>query len=164
MQLLNPNPGLIFWMIVVFGLLFLLLKKYAWKPIIDGLKEREGSIDSALKMAEETRAQMAQLQADNAKAQATARAERDAIIKEAKETADKMVADSREAARLAGEAEIAKAGEVIRNERAAFSAQMRKEVASLSLEIAEKVLRRELGDKSAQEKLVSDLLADSKSN
>jgi F-type H+-transporting ATPase subunit b len=164
MELLTPNVGLLAWMLIVFGLLFFLLSKFAWKPIVAGLKEREESIDSALRMAEETRAEMAALKADNDKAKAEARAERDSILKEAKETANKMVADAKEAARLAGEAEINKASEAIRGERIALMAQMRKDVSELSVEIAEKILRRELADKSASEKLVSSLLSESKLN
>ena len=84
MELLNPSPGLLFWQLVVFGSLVFLLWKFAWKGIIAGLKEREGDIESALRMAEETRAEMAKLKSDNETLVAEARKERDSIIKEAK--------------------------------------------------------------------------------
>jgi F-type H+-transporting ATPase subunit b len=164
MQLLTPNPGLIFWMIVVFGLLFFILKKFAWSAIIGGLKEREESIASALRMAEETRAEMAKLKSDNEKVLAEARAERDRIIREAKAVADKLVADAKENAVVEGNKIIENAREAIQQEKVAVVAQMKKDVAALSIEIAEKVLRKELSDAKAQQTLVSDLISDAKLN
>src|SRR6218665_3704972 len=98
MELLLPSPGLLLWQIVVFLSLFLILRKFAWKGIIGALKEREGEIDSALRMAEETRAEMAKLKSDNEKLIAEARIERDRIIKEAKESSDRMLAEAKDKA------------------------------------------------------------------
>lgn len=164
MDLLTPDLGLIFWQIVAFLGLFLILRTFAWKPITDSLHERENSIQSALDLAEKTRVEMTALKADNEKLLAQARAEREAILRGAKETADKMVADSREKAAAEGQRLLEQAREAMNNERQALVAQMKKEVVTLSLDIAEKVLQKELADKSSQEKLVTDLVSNSRLN
>jgi F-type H+-transporting ATPase subunit b len=157
MSLLTPNPGLIFWMVVVFLLLFFILRKYAWKAIIEGLKEREHEIQSALDLAQKTKQEMAALQANNAKLLIEANAERDRILREAKDAADKMIATAKDSAVLEGEKMIENARTAIKNEQAAAISQIKKEVSVLSLQIAEKVLNQELKDKSSQEKLIADL-------
>ena len=164
MDLLTPDLGLLFWQVVVFLALFLILRTFAWKPIADSLHERENNIQSALDLAEKTRIEMNALKADNEKLLAQARSEREVILRGAKEIADKMVADSREKAAAEGQRMLEQARESMQNERQALVAQMKKEVVTLSLEIAEKVLRKELSDKSSQEKLVSDLVSNSRLN
>ncbi|GAB3499091.1 F0F1 ATP synthase subunit B [Spirosoma knui] len=164
MDLLTPDLGLLFWQVVVFLGLFLILRTFAWKPITESLNERENNIQSALDLAEKTRAEMTALKADNEKLLAQARSEREAILRGAKETADKMVADSREKAAAEGQRMLEQARESMQNERQALITQMKKEVVTLSLDIAEKVLRKELADKGAQEKLVTDLVANSRLN
>lgn len=164
MDLLTPDLGLLFWQVVVFLGLFLILRAFAWKPIASSLHERENNIQSALDLAEKTRVEMTALKADNEKLLVQARSEREAILRGAKEIADKMVADSREKAAAEGQRMLEQARESMQNERQALVAQMKKEVVTLSLEIAEKVLRKELSDKSAQEKLVSDLVSNSRLN
>lgn len=96
MELVTPQLGLIFWQLVFFGMLLFLLAKLAWKPILSSLSEREHQIQSALDLAEKTRADMAKLQADNQKLLAEARLERDGILKAAKESADRIIADSKD--------------------------------------------------------------------
>jgi F-type H+-transporting ATPase subunit b len=128
------------------------------------LKEREDSIESALRMAEETRAEMAKLKSDNEKILAEARAERDKMIRDAKGITDKMIADAKEKAVLEGNKLIADAREAIQQEKAAMVSQMKKDMASFSIEIAEKVIRRELLDKTSQEALVSSLISEAKLN
>ncbi|PWJ58225.1 F-type H+-transporting ATPase subunit b [Dyadobacter jejuensis] len=157
MSLLTPNPGLIFWMLVVFLLVVFILAKFAWKPIINGLKERENEIQGALDLAEKTRAEMAQLKADNQKMIAEANAVRDSILKDAKEAADRTIAASKEKAALEGQRMLDAARETIRNEQQLAVKQIRNEVATLSIDIAEKVLNRELKDKAAQQSLVAEL-------
>lgn len=164
MELLTPSPGLIFWMLLVFGILVFFLAKFAWKPILTALKEREDSIESALRMAEETRAEMAKLKADNDRIIAEARLERDQIIREAKNASDNMIAQARERAIVEGNKIIADAREAIQQEKTAMVAQMKKDVAAFSIEIAEKILRKELTDKKAQESLVSNLISEAKLN
>ena len=164
MELVTPQLGLIFWQLVFFGILLFLLAKLAWKPILSSLSEREHQIQSALDLAEKTRADMAKLQADNQQLLAEARSERDSILKAAKESADRIIAESKDKATVEGKRIIEDARETISNERAALVAQMKKEVVTISLEIAEKVLRKELSDKSAQERLVADLAKEARLN
>lgn len=164
MDLLIPDVGLLFWMVVVFGLLFFILSKFAWKPITESLKEREDDIQKALDMAEKTRVEMAKLQADNQKLLAEARAERDAILRGAKETADRLVAEARDKATEEGKQIIEKTRVELQSERQAMVAQVKREVIDLSLDIAEKVLRKELSDKKSQEELVKSLVAESRLN
>ncbi|RIV26911.1 ATP synthase F0 subunit B [Fibrisoma montanum] len=164
MDLLTPDIGLLFWQVVIFLGIFLILRAFAWKPITASLKEREDNIQSALDLAEKTRAEMAALKADNEKLLAQARVERDVILRGAKETADKMVADARDKAAAEGQRMLELARESMQNERQALVAQVKKEVVTLSLDIAEKVLRRELNDKASQEQLIKDLVTNSHLN
>lgn len=157
MSLLTPNPGLIFWMLVVFLLVVFILAKFAWKPIIKGLKDRENEIQGALDLAERTRAEMVQLKSDNEKLIAEANAVRDQILRDAKDAADRTIAESKDKAVIEAQKIIDSARETIRNEQQVAVSKIRKEVATLSLEIAEKVLHRELKDKEAQEKLIAEL-------
>ncbi|CAG4991882.1 ATP synthase subunit b [Dyadobacter sp. CECT 9275] len=164
MSLLTPNPGLIFWMLVVFLLVVFILAKFAWKPIISGLKARENEIQGALDLAERTRAEMAQLKSDNEKLIAEANAVRDSILRDAKDAADRTIAESKNKAAAEAQKIIDSARETIRNEQQVAVAKIRNEVAVLSIEIAEKVLKRELKDKEAQEKLVADLASAARLN
>ena len=164
MSLLTPNPGLIFWMLVVFLMVVFILAKFAWKPIIKGLKDRENEIQGALDLAERTKAEMIKLKSDNEKLIAEANAVRDRILRDAKEASDRMIAESKDRAAVEGQKMIDSARDTIRNEQQAAIAKMRKEVATLSLEIAEQVLHRELKDKESQEKLIADLASSARMN
>ena len=164
MDLLTPDLGLLFWQVVVFLAIFFILSRFAWKPITASLKEREQNIQSALDLAEKTRLEMEKLQSDNQKLLAEARAERDVILRGAKETADRMIAEARDKAGAEGQRVLEQARESMKNERQALVNQLKKEVVTLSLGIAEKVLRKELADKSAQEKLVQDLVSNARLN
>ena len=164
MSLLTPNPGLIFWMLVVFLLVVFILAKFAWKPIIKGLKDRENEIQGALDLAERTKAEMVKLKSDNEKLVAEANAVRDRILRDAKDASDRMIAESKDRATIEGQKMIDSARDTIRNEQHAAIAKMRKEVATLSLQIAEQVLHRELKDKDSQEKLISDLASSARMN
>ncbi len=164
MGLVTPQLGLIIWQLVFFLGLVVLLSKFAWKPILGALEERETSIQDALDLAAKTRAEMAEMKAGNEKLLTEARAERDGLIKQAKEASEKMIADAKNEAAEAGKVELEKARRAIQDERIQAVASIKKEVATLSLEIAEKVLRGELSNKATQEKLVSDLIADARFN
>lgn len=159
MQLVTPELGLIFWQLVFFGILVFVLKKYAWKTILNMLDERDGQIQDALDLAVKTRDEMSKLQADNQKLLVEARAERDTILRAAKDAADRMIADAKDKASLEGKRIMEDAREAITNERASIVSQMRKEMVTISIDIAEKVLRKELSDKPSQEKLVAELAA-----
>jgi len=164
MSLLTPNPGLIFWMLVVFLLVVFILAKFAWKPIIAGLKERENEIQGALDLAERTKAEMIQLKSDNEKLIVEANAIRDRILRDAKDAADRTILESKDKAAVEAQKIIESARETIRTEQQVAVAKIRKEVATLSLEIAEKVLHRELKDKESQEKLIADLASSARLN
>ncbi|MEA5259417.1 F0F1 ATP synthase subunit B [Arcicella aquatica] len=164
MDLITPGLGLIVWQLVIFGLLYFLLSKFAWKPIIASLQEREQSIEDALSLAAKTRQEMAELKAGNEKLIAEARAERDRVLKEAKDASEAMIVQARAEAQKAGAEEIEKARAAFNQEKVSAVASLRKEAATLSLEIAEKVLRTQLADRGAQEALVNTLLADAKLN
>ncbi len=164
MDLLTPDFGLLFWQILIFGILFFVLRAFAWKPITTSLQEREDDIQSALDLAQQTRAEMAQLKAQNDKILIEARTERDTILRGAKDTADRMITEAQTKAVAEGQRMLEQARESMQNERQALVAQMKREVVSLSLGIAEKVLNKELGDKTAQEQLVNDLVAQSRLN
>lgn len=164
MDLLTPDLGLLVWQIIIFGILFFVLSRFAWKPITSSLKEREDDIQSALDMAKQTKAEMAQLKAQNDKILVEARIERDTILRGAKETSDRMIAEAQTKAAAEGQRMLEQARDAMQNERQAMVSQMKREMVSLSLGIAEKVLNKELGDKTAQEQLVNDLVAQSRLN
>lgn len=156
--------GLFIMQTVLFLGLVFLLKKYAWKPILDAVNEREEGIKNALLSAENAKKEMQNLKSDNEKLLADARAERDTMIKEAREMKEKMINDAKTEAQVAGEKMIAQAKAAIESEKNAAMADLKNQVSSLSLEIAEKVLRDELSNKESQTKLVEKMLADTKLN
>lgn len=164
MELLTPAVGLIFWQALIFLAVFFILRKFAWKPIIAGLNERENEIESALRMAEETRAEMAKLKADNENLLAQARIERDQIIREAKDASNNLIEQAKQKATAEGSRILEDAREALQQERVAMMATIRQDVAELSVEIAEKVLRRELSDKKTQQELVSSLISEANLN
>ena len=156
--------GLFIWQIVIFVGLILLLKKFAWKPILDSVNEREEGIKNALLSAENAKKEMQNLQADNEKLLAEARAEREAMLKDAREIREKMISDAKSEASVQGEKMIEQAKAAIASEKNAAMAELKNQVSSLSLEIAEKVLRDELSNKDSQTKLVEKMLGDAKLN
>jgi len=153
-----PGVGLIFWMTLVFSLLLILLKKFAWKPIMDSLREREQDISSSLAMAKQTKAEMKQLQADNEKLLQLAREERDVILNEAKTTKDQIISEAKDKAQAEADRIVESARVNIENEKRAALTEIKTQVAELSIEIAEKVLKAELSNKAEQSKLVEKQL------
>ena len=156
--------GLFFWLLVIFVGLVFLLKKFAWKPILDAVNEREEGIKNALLAAENAKKEMQNLKSDNEKLLAEARAERDLMIKEAREIKEKMIADAKSEAQAQGEKMIEAAKASIESEKNAAMAELKNQVSSLSLEIAETLLKEELSNKEAQTKLVEKMLGDAKLN
>jgi len=156
--------GLFVWMLVIFIGLIFLMRKFAWKPILDAVNEREEGIRNALLSAENAKKEMLNLQSSNEKLVAEARAERDAMMKEAREIKEKMINDAKSEAQLQGEKMIAQAKAAIESEKNAAMAELKNQVSTLSLEIAEKVLRDELSNKESQTKLVEKMLGDAKLN
>jgi F-type H+-transporting ATPase subunit b len=149
--------------VLFIGLIFL-LKKFAWKPILDAVNEREDGIKTALLSAENARNEMQNLQADNQRILQEARMERDALLKDAREMKEKMIADSKNEAQAAGQKMIEQAKAAIESEKNAAMADLKAQVSSLSLEIAEKLLKDELSNKDSQMKLVEKMLGDAKLN
>ena len=156
--------GLFIWQVVIFVGLIFLLKKFAWKPILDAVNEREQGIKNALESAENARNEMQNLQADNQRILQEARAERDAMLKDAREMKEKMVADAKSEAQEQGQKMIDQAKAAIESEKNAAMADLKSQVATLSLSIAEKILKDELSNKESQTKLVDQLLGDVKLN
>lgn len=158
MDLVTPGFGLVFWTAITFLILLFILKKFAWKPILGAVSSREESIKDALAAAEAARREMENLHADNERILQEARAEREAMLKEAREMKNKMIADAKDDAKQSADKMIAQAQEAIQSEKKAAIAELKGQVASLSLEIAEKVVKQELSNKGQQEKLVEDML------
>ena len=164
-KLLNDfSYGLFFWQLVILAILIVLLGKFAWKPILNSLTEREDGIRDAIASAEKARQEMASLQADNQRILQEARVERDTMLKEAREMKDKMIADSKTEAQAQGLKMIEQAKAAIESEKNLAMAELKNQVSSLSLEIAEKLLKDELSNKEAQTKLVEKMLGDVKLN
>ena len=164
MELVTPSIGLVFWTLVSFLILLFLLKKLAWKPVLEAIYERERSIEDALNKAEIAREEIASLTNQNESLLKQARAERDEILKQAKILKDQIVAEAKESAQVEGAKMIEKAKIEISNQKIAALSEVKNQVASFSLEIAEKVLRHHFVDKQKQEVLVSELLKDVKLN
>ncbi|MES2747153.1 MAG: F0F1 ATP synthase subunit B [Bacteroidota bacterium] len=156
--------GLFIWHSVIFIGLIFLLKKFAWKPILDAINEREEGIKQALLSAKNAKQEMQNLKSDNEKLIAEARLERDAMMKEAREIKDKMINDAKTEAQAQGLKMIEQAKAAIQSEKNAAMADLKNQVSSLSIEIAEKVLKSELSDKDSQTKLVEKMLGDAKLN
>ena len=164
-KLLNDfSYGLFFWQLVILAILIVLLGKFAWKPILNSLTEREDGIRDAIASAEKARQDMASLQADNQRILQEARVERDTMLKEAREMKEKMIADSKTEAQAQGLKMIEQAKAAIEGEKNAAMAELKTQVSTLSLEIAEKLLKDELSNKEAQTKLVEKMLGDVKLN
>lgn len=161
---LTAPESLIFWTTIIFLIFLFLMRKLAWKPILGAVKSREDSINNALRSAEEAKKEMQNLKADNEKLLAEARAERDMMIKEAREIKDKMIADAKNEAQAQGAKMIEQAKATIEGEKNAALAELKSQVSSLSVEIAEKLLKNELSDKENQTKLVEKMLGDVKLN
>jgi len=164
MDLVTPDVGLIFWTFISFVILFFVLKKFAWKPIVGTVNDREQSIKDALASAENAKKEMENLTADNERILKEARAEREIMIKEARDLKTKMISDAKEEAKVAADKMISQAQEAIKNEKKSAIADLKNQVASLSIEIAEKVVENELSDKEKQLKLVEDMLGDTTLN
>jgi len=147
MELLTPGTGLLFWQFIVFVGLFILLGKMAWKPILASLKERETSIQAALDAAEKAKAEMASLKEDNEKLLKETRAERDVILREAREAANRLHARA-----------------VINTEKQAALRDVRAQVAAFSIEIAEKLIKKNLATDASQKALVDTFIKDLKLN
>ncbi|MCM0059797.1 MAG: F0F1 ATP synthase subunit B [Algoriphagus sp.] len=164
MDLIIPSAGLIFWQLIGFLALLFILVKFAWKPMLASLAEREASIDGALKSAELARNEMANLKAENEKLLQEARLERDVILKKAQEASVKMIEDAKTEASKQGAQLIESAKAVIETEKKAALTEVKNQVALLTLDVTEKLLRKKLSDDKAQVELVDQFIKDLKLN
>ena len=158
MDLVIPSIGLIFWTSLVFIILLFLLGKYAWKPILKSVKERETKIETALEASEKAREEMAALKSQNEDLRKEALVERDALLKEAREMKDKIVVEAKNIAKEEGERIIESAREAIKNEKMAAVTEIKNQVATLSIEIAEKIVKEKLSTDEKQKTLVDGLV------
>tara|TARA_B000000565_G_scaffold228435_1_gene185621 strand:+ start:46 stop:540 length:495 start_codon:yes stop_codon:yes gene_type:complete len=164
MDLVTPGFGLIFWTSVVFIILLVLLKRMAWTPILNNVDARNKSIEEALEAAKNARDEMSNLKADNDRIIKEARAERDEMLKEARELKANIISEAKNAAKDEADKMIASAKVVIENEKAGAISELKNTVGSLSVDIAEKVLRAELKDIDKQNAFIADMLKDIKLN
>jgi F-type H+-transporting ATPase subunit b len=164
MELLLPKLGLLVWTLLAFLIVFFLLKKMAWPAIIKGLRDREQGIANSLATAEKVRAEMAQLKNENEALLALAREERAQLLKEARETKDRIISEAKEQAKIEANKIIAEAQLAINTQKMAALTDVKNQVGKLVIEVSEKILRRELGNKESQETYVRGLVDEVKLN
>ena len=164
MELVKPEFGLVFWMTLSFLIVVFILSKFAWGPILNSLKERETSIEDALNAAKKAKDEVANMKAENEALLQEARQERDRMMKEARDTKDAIVSEARSKAKSESDRLLAMARESIQNEKMAAITELKNQVATLSIEIAEKVIRQQLANDEKQKALVTELLKDVKMN
>jgi F-type H+-transporting ATPase subunit b len=157
MGLLNPDFGLLIWTFIAFAIVFFILKKFAWKPILSSLKERETGIADAIASAEKVKGEMAKMKSENEALMATAREERGVILKEAKEHSDRMISEAKEKARAEYDRIVADAQQAIQQQKNAALTDVKNQVGALVIEVSEKILRRELSNKNEQESYIKQL-------
>ena len=159
MELVTPEIGLIFWTTIVFLLLLVVLKKYAWKPILAAVDERNKSIEDALKAADKAKEEMLALNVDNERILMEAKKERDVLLKEGREIKEKVIAEAKDKAKLEADKILVSAKEQITNEKMKAITELKNQVAELSIEIAEKIIKSELQDVNKQKELVKTAIA-----
>ena len=164
MNLLTPDLGLFFWNLVAFLIVLIILKKFAWKPILEALKERELGIADAISSAERVKLEMSQLKSENEVLMAKAREERGVILKEAKEFSDKMISEAKDKAKVEYGKIVADAQAAIQQQKNAALIDVKNQVGALVIEVSEKILRRELGNKLEHEKFINQLAEEANLN
>jgi len=164
MGLITPDYGTIFWMVLVFGIIYVILRKFAWGPVLKMIKEREESISNALQSASEAQDGLTQLKAEHEKMIQEAHVEREQLIAEARQIREQLINKAREEAAQETAKIFENAQRQIESEKNAAISEIKQQVASLSVDIAEKILKQELSDRSQQEKLIKEQLSDLKLN
>src|ERR1700733_14370946 len=164
MDLLTPDLGLFLWNLLAFLILFFILKKTAWKPILKSLDEREKGISDSLATAERGKKEMAQLKNENEALLAKAREERALLLKEARETKDKIINEAKDQAKVEASKIITDAQAAIEQQKMAAITEVKNQVGNLVVEVSEKILRRELSNKSEQENYIRQLSDEVKLN
>ena len=158
MSLITPDFGLFFWMLIAFGLVVFVLGKFAWKPILKGLKGREDSIADALNRAKQAQEEVIQLQAKQEEMAAAAQADRDRMVDEARKTREAILAEAKEQAQKQAEAFIAQARQRMEHEEEEMRAKMREDVAKIAVMVSERILRERLADDQRQGRYMDRLL------
>lgn len=164
MELVSPGIGLIIWMTVSFAALVFILGRYAWKPILKSLRDRENTIDEALNQANKAREEMKALKAGNEQLLKEAQAERSVILREARKLKDEIIEKARAKANEEANNIVENAKERIENEKMAAMTDLKNQIASISIEVAEKILEHELSDKSRQQEFMKKLIDNAKFN
>ena len=164
MELVTPEIGLIFWTTVVFSLLLVVLKKYAWKPILSAVDERNKSIEDALKAADKAKKEMLALTTDNERILMEAKKERDALLKEGREIKDNIIAEAKDKAKIESDKILITAKKQINNEKMKAITELKNQVAEMSIDIAEKILKSELSDKNKQKEVIAEALKSNELN
>jgi len=157
MDLLLPGLGLLFWTLLAFGLVFFLLRKYAWKIIVDSLNEREKGIADSLDAAKKVKAEMTQLKSENEALMVQAREERALMLKEAKETRDKLINDAKEQAKAEASKILSDANAAIHSQKMAALTDIKNQIGNMVIEVSEKVIRKQLDSKAEQEKYIQQM-------
>ncbi|HEY4154101.1 MAG TPA: F0F1 ATP synthase subunit B [Puia sp.] len=164
MDLLIPSFGLIFWTLLAFVIVVMVLKKFAWKPILQSLNDREKTISDSLATAERVKAEMAQMKSENEALLARAREERALMLKEARDTKDKMISEARDQAKTEAGKILSDAQVAIEQQKMAAITDLKNQMGNLVIEVSEKILRRQLENKSEQEKYIRQLTSEVKLN
>lgn len=164
MGFVTPDYGTIFWMVIIFSITLYILAKFAWKPILTSLKDREETIADALSAADKARQEVEGLKADQEQIIAEARREKDVILKEAREIKDKILAEAKSQAQSEGNKLLDAARTQIEAEKNSAIQDIKKQVVELSVLVAEKIIQKELKETKDQEDLVNSLMNDLKLN
>ncbi len=158
MELIKPDLGLLIWMLLSFSVILYILGRFAWKPILKGLKDRERSIEKSLLAAQRAKEEMAKIEFGNEKITALAKIERDNLLKEAKEMKDKIIQEAKEEAKKEAAKIVDNAIKSVEKEKNEAINQIKNQIASLSVDIAEKILKQKLGDEAKQKQLLDSLI------
>lgn len=164
MKLVTPDFGLVIWMSLTFLTVLFLLSKFAWKPILKMIKDREDSIEGALQSAEKAKQEMVRLQSNNENLLREAQLEREAMLKAARDAKDAMINEAKATAKAEADRMISLAREAINNEKQAAVTELKNQVAQLSLQVAEKLIREQLSSDEKQKELANKLVAELKLN
>lgn len=164
MDLLTPSFGLIFWTVIVFLIVFFILKKFAWKPILTTLEDREKGIADSISSAERIKAEMSQLKSEHVQILAEAREERSKILKEAKEAKDQIINEAKEQAKAEARKIMNEAQVSINHQKQAALTDVKNQMGNLVVEVSEKILHRELSDKNQQQQYIQELIGSVKLN
>ena len=158
--MISFDPGLIIWTTIIFTTLLIVLKKFAWKPILDSVDERSKNIKEALEAAEKAKLEMEMVNSDNERIIAEAKAERDVLLKEAREIKNTIISEAKEKATIEADNIISSAKDQIHNQKMKAITELKNQVAEISIDMTEKILRKELDNSDKHKKLVSTILKD----